>query len=140
MQFLTNPDGTIPRGVVPPAGARLTRPVAMPAAPEGMMLADLGDGEMIDGVWWQKWTALPLPPPGVPQSVTPVQARLALIEAGMLDAVEALMADHATSAERMVWEYALDIPRTSPMISKWAALLGMSDAQVDELFQRAAGF
>jgi hypothetical protein len=39
----------------------------------------------------------------------------------------------------MVWEYALEIPRTSPMISKWAALLGMSDDQVDDLFRLAAG-
>ena len=138
MQFLTNPDGTIPRGVVPPAEARLTRPVAMPVAPPGMMMADLGDGVLIDGVWWQKWTALPLPSPGVPQSITPVQARLALVEAEMLDAVEALLAVHATSTERMVWEYALEIPRTSPMIAKWAGLLGLSDEQVDNLFRLAA--
>lgn len=75
----------------------------------------------------------------VPQRVTPFQAKLALSDAGLLDSVEALMTDPATPLRtRLAWQEALGFERRSDMITSMAALLGLSDAQLDALFIAAA--
>ncbi len=75
----------------------------------------------------------------VPQRVTPFQAKLALADAGLLGAVEALMADPATPLRtRLAWQEALGFERQSDMIDSMAALLGLNDAQLDALFGAAA--
>ena len=137
MQYLTRPDGSIPPGALVPAGARLTRPTAQPAAPDGHVMLDLGDGQQIDGVWRQRWTAVPVPPPPVPQAITPLQVRRALRAAGLLDAVQALVAQaHPEVLEK--WEYALEIPRDDPDLAALAQQMGLTPAMVDDLFRDAA--
>jgi hypothetical protein len=75
----------------------------------------------------------------VPPRVTPYQARMALLQAGLLDAVEALMADPATErAARIAWEYATVIERRSPFITALAPGLGLTSEQIDNLFRAAA--
>ena len=75
----------------------------------------------------------------VPQRVTPFQAKLALADSGLLAAVETLMADPATPLRtRLAWQEALGFERGSDMITSMAALLGLSDAQLDALFIAAA--
>lgn len=77
--------------------------------------------------------------PVVPQSVTPYQARMALHNAGMLPAVEALMAHPETDqAARLAWEYATVVERHSPFIAVLSPALGLSDQQIDNLFIAAA--
>ena len=79
--------------------------------------------------------------PTVPDSVSPYQARMALHSAGLLISVDALMADSQTDpAAKIAWEYATSIERRSPFISALAPALGLSDAQIDDIFVAAAAF
>lgn len=80
------------------------------------------------------------PPPGPPQVVSRFQARAALHLAGLLTAVEALMADPATDPlARLAWTDAQEFRRTSPTLVAMAAALSLTDAQLDQLFITAAG-
>lgn len=76
-------------------------------------------------------------PPPVPRSVTPVQARRALRQAGLLDQVDTLVATLPPEA-RDEWEYGLAVERDNPVIAAVAAALGLTAAQVDDLFRAAA--
>lgn len=80
------------------------------------------------------------PPPGPPQVVSRFQARAALHLAGLLTAVEALMADPATDMlARLAWTDAQEFRRTSPTLLAMASALSLTDAQLDALFVTAAG-
>lgn len=80
------------------------------------------------------------PPPGPPQVVSRFQARAALHLAGLLTAVEALMADPATDTlARLAWTDAQEFRRTSPTLLAMASALSLTDAQLDQLFITAAG-
>ena len=70
--------------------------------------------------------------PKVPESVTPRQARLALLQATLLDEVEALLAND--KAMQIWWEYSLDIQRNHEHIVAMATAMGMTEVQMDELF------
>lgn len=75
----------------------------------------------------------------VPVAVSPYQARVALLQAGHLAAVESIMANPETpAAARLAWEYATVVERQSPFIATLAPLLGLSESQVDDLFRAAA--
>ena len=72
----------------------------------------------------------------IPQSITPRQARLALLNAGLLDEVDAML---PTNREWQIeWEYATTIERSSPLISAMATQLNLTDTQIDEMFASAA--
>ncbi len=80
------------------------------------------------------------PPPGPPQVVSRFQARAALHLAGLLDQVEALMADPQTDPlARLAWTDAQEFRRTSPTLLAMASALSLTDAQLDALFVTAAG-
>ena len=84
-----------------------------------------------------------LPPPPAPlqrspTSVSPAQARLALLGAGLLDQVEAIVAA-ADVPTQIAWRNASVIERNSPTVAALAAALGLTDAQLDDLFTTAAG-
>ena len=101
--------------------------------------------EMVDGRWQYKWTVRDLTPEeiearykaSIPQVVTIRQAKLALLQAGLLDDVEAAMtqADRATQIE---WEYATEFRRDWPALIAMQPLLGLTDTQIDDLFKLAA--
>lgn len=78
----------------------------------------------------------------VPVSVTPRQAKLALLSAGLLDDVEAAIEAIADATTKRVaqieWEYAQEVRRDWPLLNAVAAQMGMTDAQIDELFTLAA--
>jgi hypothetical protein len=75
----------------------------------------------------------------VPASVTPYQARIALLNVELLATVDALMADPETDqAARIAWEYATSIERQSPFIEALAPALGLTEQQIDDLFITAA--
>lgn len=74
----------------------------------------------------------------VPSQVSPYQARVALKRAGLLGNVKALMANPATDKEAQIaWEYATVIQRDSPFIAALSGALGLTSAQIDDLFRAA---
>ena len=73
-------------------------------------------------------------------SVSPFQAKAALQLAGMLEAVEAYMADPATDPiVRLAWQHASEYKRQSPTVLAMAAHFGWTEAQLDQLFVTASG-
>ena len=78
--------------------------------------------------------------PVVPAVVTMRQARLALLNAGLLANVNTLIAamPGATGeAARIEWEYAQTVERASPLIVSLASALGLNDESLDTLFTQA---
>lgn len=73
----------------------------------------------------------------VPQSVSPRQARLALLAAGLLDQVEAAVTT-AGGATKIAWDHANSIKRTDPNVLSVGARLAMTDSQIDDLFRAAS--
>ena len=70
-------------------------------------------------------------------SCTPRQARLALLQAGLLETAEAWIAT-APIATKIDWEFAEVIRRDFGAVIDAASALGLTDAQVDQLFGLAA--
>lgn len=86
------------------------------------------------------WVADYVPPPArvpVPQVLTARQAKLVLHAAGLLDDVDAAVAA-ADKATQIEWEYATEIRRDWPTLVAMADALGMTDAQLDDLFVAGA--
>ena len=69
----------------------------------------------------------------VPSVVTMAQAQLALLAAGHLDAVEAAVAQMSREAQ-ILWRKANTVVRDDPLLIELAALLGLTEADVDALF------
>lgn len=77
----------------------------------------------------------PLPEP-IPQVITMRQARLQLLEVGLLDDVEALVAlDRKSQIE---WEYANEVYRQSPLIESVKETMSLTDEQIDDMFIAAS--
>lgn len=79
--------------------------------------------------------------PTSPSAVTMRQARLALLSAGMLDAVTAAidaLSEPTKTAARITWEYSTEVQRHNGLVSQLAPGLGLSSAQIDALFNAAA--
>ena len=73
--------------------------------------------------------------------VTMRQARLALLQQGLLAGVEAainLMPEPDRSKVSIEWEYASTVERMSPWMSAMGAALGLTEEQLDDLFILAA--
>jgi hypothetical protein len=88
----------------------------------------------VNGAW--------LPPaPAIPQSVTMRQARLALLGAGKLAAVDtaiAALSEPTRTAAQIEWEYSNEVQRHNGIVSQLGPALGLTDAQIDALFLGAA--
>ena len=101
---------------------------------------------LIDGKWslnddWQEPVIEATPAPPVPQSITMRQARLALLNAGFLDDVEAaiITMDEAQRAQTQIeWEYAQTVERDNALVAALGPKLGLDDAAIDSLFSMAA--
>ena len=77
----------------------------------------------------------PLPEP-IPQVITMRQARLQLLEVGLLDDVEALVAlDRKSQIE---WEYASEVYKESPLIESVKEAMSLTDKQIDDMFIAAS--
>jgi len=87
-----------------------------------------------DGSW-------AIPPAPVPDSVTMRQARQAMLYAGILSQVDALIAampgEEGESA-RIDWNHARDVKRDWPLIGALGPQLGLTEQQIDDLFIYAA--
>lgn len=100
----------------------------------------VGQGEIVEADTIT-WPEPPAPPVPVPQSVTMRQARLALHAAGLLSSVDtaiASMQEPAKTAATIEWEYASAVERNAGLMPAMAAALGISEADIDDLFITAA--
>ena len=123
-----------PEGPLPPHST-LT---ALPAT-TGSQVAQL------DGSGWVVLAArppVPTPVVRVPATVTMRQARLALLGAGLLDDADAAIAsipDETTRrAAQIEWEFSNEVQRNNGVVAALGPLLGLTDAQIDDLFLTAA--
>nr|WP_315467160.1 hypothetical protein [uncultured Undibacterium sp.] len=102
--------------------------------------ASLG-GQIGDG--WDGTVIVPAQLPiVVPVAVTMRQARLALLQAGKLSAVNAAIASMSGiqgEAARIEWEFSNEVKRAQPLVAALAPVLGMTSDQLDQLFITAAG-
>jgi hypothetical protein len=79
------------------------------------------------------------PPPPIPTTVTRFQALATLAAGGYLDTVHTYIdALPRSNIQRLAFENATDWERSSPTLAALATMLGLSNAQVDELFVAAA--
>jgi hypothetical protein len=94
-------------------------------------MALLADDPRLSGLTVEPYVA------PVPSAVTPLQARRALRAAGYLAQVEAAIAT-ADDDTQDAWRYAQLIERAHPFLTAIAAQLGLTEAQMDDLFRAAA--
>lgn len=91
---------------------------------------------------------VPPPPPSIEDQrarmvVSRLQARAALLQAGLLDKVEKavngsfLTGSAADALTRLAWNEATEFRRNSPTIAVLAGLLGLGPEALDELFTAA---
>ena len=96
----------------------------------------IGDG-YVNGVIVPHTPAVP-----VPQSVTRAQAKLALLQAGLLGsiqpAIDAISDATQRTASQIEWDDRLTFERSNGTLVTMATALGMTDAQIDALFIAAA--
>jgi hypothetical protein len=96
----------------------------------------VGPGWAWDGSAWAA------PAAQVPAEVTMRQAREALIDAGLIDAVDAAIAampEGITKRKALnAWEYSSVVQRHNGLVSQLAPGLGLTEAQIDALFLAAA--
>lgn len=84
----------------------------------------------------------PATQPLVPAAVTMRQARLALLQAGKLETVNAAIAGMTGAqgaAAKIEWEFSNEVQRAQPLVAALAPVLGMTSAELDQLFITAAG-
>ncbi len=87
-----------------------------------------------------EWVA-PLPIVYIPQEVTMRQARLALLDAGLLanvqPAITSLPEPDKTKAQ-IEWEYSNALQRSNPFVTVLGTALGLNSEALDNLFITAA--
>ena len=80
----------------------------------------------------------PLP---VPAQITMRQTRLELLNIGKLNDVDAALAsipnEHQRLSAQIEWEYSAIVERTAPLVQSLTPTLGLTDAEMDDLFRRA---
>jgi hypothetical protein len=77
------------------------------------------------------------PPTPVPQTVSAMQAKVALLNAGKLDAANAWVAAQNAQVQ-LIWSTATTFNRNSALMNGAAAALGWSQSDLDALFTAAA--
>ena len=100
-----------------------------------------------EGIGWsydgQTFTPPPAPAPTVPQSVSRAQGKAALIAAGLWPAVLAYVNAIADPTDKALAEVALNDTqewrRDSLFLNSAATALGLTSAQLDQLFVDASG-
>ena len=75
--------------------------------------------------------------PSVPNTVSMRQARLALLQFGLLTLVEGAMTQ-GTDADKIEWEYAIEVNRNTFLVQNMQAVLGITDTDLDNLFTLAS--
>ena len=104
---------------------------AFPNLVYASMGGQIGD-RIVSGVIQTKPVIVP-----VPAEITMRQARLALLGARKLAAVDAAIAtmpEPNKSAAKIEWEYSNSVLRHNGFVSALGPMLGLTDAQIDALF------
>lgn len=75
-------------------------------------------------------------------SITPRQLRLALVFAGVdlanIDAVIDTLPEPTKTMTKIEWEYAIDFERSNVMVAALGAALGLTNAQIDAIWELGA--
>lgn len=105
---------------------------------DGVSRSSMLAAALPDGV-----NVLPADPvtPQIPQIVTMRQARLALLAAGKLAQVDAViesLPEPHKSASRIEWDYSSEVQRDRPFVQQIGAALGYTSEQLDQLFIEAS--
>lgn len=78
----------------------------------------------------------------IPSIVSMRQARLALLQAGLLQQVESSLSSITDETQRLAaqieWEYATEVKRSSPLVQAISSSMGLTAQQLDALFIQAA--
>ena len=74
----------------------------------------------------------------VPQEVTMRQARLELLNRGLLDSVNATLATLNNAQAQIEWDYSNEVQRDNELINALSSALGLSQDDIDSLFIEAA--
>lgn len=98
---------------------------------------DLTEHEALLADWVASYVSPDPEPVQVPQVVTIRQAKLALLQAGLLDDVDAAVAQ-ADRATQIEWEYATEVRRGWPTLLTLQTALGLTEQQVNDLFISAS--
>lgn len=131
MQYAILTNGRVTNVIV--ADPEVAATIGAVECPEGV-----GIGWSYDGKTWSAPAPAPVP---VPTVVSMRQARLALLQAGKLQDVDAAIAalpSPAKEAAQIEWEYATEVQRDSALVKQLAPALGMDGAALDALFRTAA--
>lgn len=140
---LDNPDVSFPKN---PSDAALADfdvfPLVDGTKPD-LDIVTAGPIELIDGVWTQTYTGRNRTPDEYRSELTCTmrQARLALLERGFLDRIADsinLIPEPDKTKIKIEWEYGSTVDRTSVWVSILQPALGLTDEQMDELFEFAA--
>ena len=89
-----------------------------------------------EGVW-----VAPAPITYIPQEVTMRQARLALLDAGLLANVQTAinsLPETAKTKAQIEWDYSNTLQRSNPFVATLGAALGLNEAALDNLFIAAS--
>lgn len=78
------------------------------------------------------------PPVPVPTSLPRLAFKAALLQAGLLDQVEAAVAN-ADALTRLKWAEAVEFPRADPMIDALGQAIGLTPEAIDQMYVQAAG-
>lgn len=90
---------------------------------------------------WVAAGGIPLPPDAaaIPTVVTPLQARLALDKANLLQSVNAAISTSSVQAQ-LAWQCATVVDRNSAYVQELVVKMGFTPAQLDQLFLSASTF
>ena len=136
----------MPEETIASLGLLLVLPTPLPGFDPALQIAEEAAPALIDGQWTQQWTVRDLPPEErkarVPTVVSMRQARLALLQAGLLDQMETAIAaiedPDQRQAVQIEWEYAAEVSRAHPWVQSLAATLELDETGMDGLFTLAA--
>jgi hypothetical protein len=74
----------------------------------------------------------------IPEFVTLAQARAALMDAGLFVKVDTFIKASGNALAAMAWEYTNNVSRNGALVKALAPAAGLTDAQLDQLFIKAA--
>lgn len=77
------------------------------------------------------------PPPAVPHALTRLAFKAVLLDAGLLDGAEAVVAQ-ADALTRLKWAEATSFARHDPIIDALGQQLGLAPAQIDQMYIQGA--
>ena len=154
-----NPNTSYPVPFPVPEGYAYVFPTAQPVHNPVTQFVQQATPELtVLGHWEQRWTVVELYATqedkdaaiaadteakrvaAVPAEITMRQARLALLGAGKLAAVDTAidaMVEPAKSAAKIEWEYSNTVQRHNGFVAALGPALGLTDAQIDALFLAA---